>query len=173
MSFFDDSDGQTCIDNPNISIQEEIAIINGLHFVMPNSSFGCNGRITRVAASMYEVRRSGSLPVFQVWRPLFPGSSAYSKIGQVQFEAGIPGVRVHISNVSLTGNDEIKFQSGDVIGCYQPLISHYRVGLTVDANYTSYFTSANSLTTIAFNLSSVNYFETTVRPLISVMIGES
>ena len=160
------------MNNPNISIPGDGALLNDRHIVMPELHFGCNGRITSVAASMYEVRSSGSLPVFQVWRPSSPGSSHYSKIGQVQFEAGIPGVRVHISNVSLTGKDQIKFQSGDVLGCYQPFRSHYRVGTIGDANYTSYFTSINSLITAAINLANVNYFETTRRPLISVMIGE-
>ena len=55
--------------------------------IMPNLNFNCNGRITGVTASMYAVRRTGTLPVFQVWHPLSPGSNVYSKISQVQFEA--------------------------------------------------------------------------------------
>jgi len=141
---------------------------------MIDLSFGCNGRITSVAASMHENGPSGSLPVFQVWRPLSPNSSNYSKVGQVQFEAGLPGVSVHISNVSLTGKDQIEFQSGDVIGCYQPSNSHYRVGITstVGTNYTSYSTKINSFTTTVINVRSINYSASQRRPLISVMIGE-
>ena len=136
---------------------------------MPNFNFSCNGRITSVAASLYEVSSFGSLPVFQVWRPLSPGSSAYSKIGQVQFE--INETRVDIPKVSLTGNDQIEFQSGDVIGCYQPINSHYRVGYIIDSNYVSYFTSNSSFTTTTINVSSPTFFETKGRPLISVMLG--
>ena len=141
---------------------------------MIDLSFDCNGRITSVAASMHENRPSGSFPVFQVWRPSSPTSSNYSKVGQVQFEAGLPGVRVYISNVSLTGKDQIEFRSGDVIGCYQPFNSHYRVATTstVDTNYTSYFTTINSFTTTAINVRSINYSAVQIRPLISVMIGE-
>ena len=166
--------GQACINNPNINIPGDRFISERLHFVMPDLSFSCNGRITSVAASMYLLRPFGgsfNLPVFQVWRPLSPGSSNYSKIGQVQFEAGLPWARVHISNVSLTGKDQIGFQSGDIISCYQPINSLYRVG-TADDNYTSYVSRTNSLTTTSINLRNVGYFETTRRPLISVMIGK-
>ena len=174
MFLFNHLDGQTCINNPNIRISENRAISEGVHFVMLDSRFGCNGRITSVAASMFEVEPSGSLPVFQVWRPLYPGSSNYSKVGQVQFEAGLRGVRVHISNVSLIGKDQIEFRSGDVIGCYQPFNSHYRVATTstVGTNYTSYFTRINSFDTTAINVRSISYSATQNRPLISVMIGE-
>ena len=168
---FDHLDGQTCINNPNISISENQTILEGVHIIMLDSRFGCNGRITSVAANMFKFGSSGSLPMFQVWRPLSPGSSNYSKIGQVQFKAG---VKLHISNVSLTGKDQIKFQSGDVIGCYQPSNSHYRVGITstVGTNYTSYSTKINSFTTTVINVRSINYSASQRRPLISVMIGE-
>ena len=143
---------------------------------MPNLNFSCNGRITGVTANMYSLRRFGSLPVFQVWHPLSPDLNVYSKIGQVQFFEAPEGeniIRVYISTVSLTGNDQIEFQSGDVIGCYQPFNSRYAAGLgATNTNYTSYFTSSSSLTTTTINVNSVNYFETMLRPLISVMIGE-
>ena len=73
--------------------------------------------------------------------------------------------------MSLTGNDQIEFQSGDVIGCYQSFNSRYAVGAN-NTNYTSYFTSSSSLTATTINVNGVNYFETILRPLISVMIGE-
>ena len=100
--------------------------------------------------------------MFQVWHPLSPGLNVCSKIGQVQFEApeGENITRVYTSTVSLTGNDQIKFQSGDVIGCYQPFNSCYAAG----AN--------NTNTTTTININRVNYFETMLQPLISVMIGE-
>ena len=60
---FDYSDGQNCINNPNISIPGDNAIEDGIQMIMPSFNFNCNGRIT---ATMYVVRRTGSLPVFQV-----------------------------------------------------------------------------------------------------------
>ena len=143
--------------------------------IMPNLNFNCNGRITGVTASMYAVRRTGSLPVFQVWHPLSPGSNVYSKISQVRFEApeGKNITRVYISTVLLTRIDQIEFQLGDVIGCYQPFNSRYTVGTINDTIYTSYSTNSSSLTTTTINvLSGVNYFETTDQLLISVMIGK-
>ena len=118
---------------------------------------------------MYEVSSSGSLPAFQVWRPISPGSSTYSKIGQVQFE--VNETRVDIPRMLLTGNDQIEFQSGDVIGCYQPLNTHFRVGYIIDSTYVSYFTSNSSFTTTTINVNSPKFFETTGRPLISVTSG--
>ena len=178
MFSFDYLDGQNCINNPNISIPGDYSIAEGRHIIMLNLNFACNGRITGVAASMYAIRPSGALPVFQIWRPLSPNSNVYSKIGQVQFEApqGQNILRIYISNVSLTGNDQIEFQAGDAIGCYQPSNSRYRAGAIDDPNFTSHFTSSSSLTTttttIDISSARLNYFETTIRPLISVIIGE-
>ena len=141
---------------------------------MPNLTFNCNGRISGVTANMYAVTRFGSLPVFQVWHPLTPGSNIYSKVGQVQFEAPEGENirrRIHISNVSLTGSDRIEFQSGDVIGCYRPFFSHYTVGAN-NATHISYFTSSSSLSTTTINVSNVSYFESVLQPLINVMTGE-
>ena len=168
-------DGQNCANNPNISTPGDYFILEGIQFVMPNLTSNCNGgRISGVTANMYAARRFGSLPVFQVWHPLSPGSNVYSKVGQVQFEAPEGAnivTRIHISNVSLTGSDRIEFQSGDVIGCYQPFFSRYTVGAN-NASYTSYFTNSSSLAATTINVNNVSYFETIMQPLINVMIGE-
>lgn len=173
MFSFDYLDGQNCINNLNISIPGDYYILEGGQIIMPNLTFSCNGRITGVTASMYATRRVGTLPVFQVWHPQSTGSNVYSKVGQVQFEGpeGANITRVHISNVSLTGSDRIEFQSGDVIGCYRPFISRYTVGANY-ATHISYFTSSSSLAATTINVSSVNYFETILQPLINVMIGK-
>ena len=166
-------DGQNCTSNVNISTPGDYYILEGIQFFMPNLTFNCNGRISGVTANMYAVRRFGSLPVFQVWHPLAPGSNVYSKVGQVQFEApeGANITRVHISNVSLTGSDRIEFQSGDIIGCYRPFFSRYTVGAN-NATHISYFTSSSSLSTTTINVSNVSYFESILQPLINVMTGE-
>ena len=168
------ADEQNCINNPDISIPGDYYILRGMQFFMPNLTSNCNGsKISGVAANMYAARRFGSLPVFQVWHPLSPGSNVYSKVGQVQFEApeGANITRIHISNVSLTGSDQIEFQSGDVIGCYQPFGSRYIVGAN-NATHISYFTNSSSPTITTINVSSVNYFETILQPLISVTMSK-
>ena len=113
----------------------------------------------------------GSLPLFQVWRPLSFGSDVYSKVGQVQLENGIGVFGNFTSNVSLLTNNQIEFQSGDVIGCYQPLYLLHAIWWTYDTNYTAYvyriFTDAG--------INYVNITEYSIErglPLISVIIGK-
>ena len=141
---------------------------------MPSLTFSCNGRISGVTASMSALRASDSLPVFQVWHPLAPGSHAYSKVGQVQFEneTRVSISEYFISNVSLSSlkNNQIEFQSGDVIGCYQPSNISFGIWWIRDISDTVYFQRfINNYTDVVINVS--NYLSETGRPLISVMIG--
>ena len=138
---------------------------------MPDLNFSCSGRISGVTASTSAVRECGSSPVFQVWHPLSSGSSVYSKIGQIQFEIETNISAYIISNVSLTSlrNYQIEFQSGDVIGCYQPFNSLCGIWWIHDANYITYFSYISNYID-AVNI--LNYSGATGRPLISVMIGE-
>ena len=140
---------------------------------MPSLNFTCNGRISGVTASVSVLWGSGSLPVFQVWHPLSPGSNVYSKIGQVQFDTETRVSPYFISNVSLTSlrNNQIDFQLGDVIGCYQPFNSAYQIWWIHDIATVYYSYISNSTDTVT-NVSSVNYMTATGRPLISVMTGE-
>ena len=176
LYLFDYLDGQNCINNPNLNRLGVEVIPYGIQIIMPSIIFSCNGRISSVAASISTLRGSGSLPVFQVWHPLSPGSNAYSKVGQVQFEneTRVSGSGYFVSNVSLSSlsNNQIEFKSGDVIGCYQPSNALYRIWWIDDINDTVYFRYINNYTDIVINVSSVNYMSTIGRPLISVMIGE-
>ena len=136
-------------------------------------NFSCNGRITSVAASIdsphiFRIPIGDTLPVFQVWHPQTPGSNIYSVIGQVQFQLGTLQSRGYFNSVvSLTGDNRIEFQAGDVIGYYHPS-NPIRVVGNIISNHTSYINIFNDLTTI--NIS--NYDELRRQPLISVMTGE-
>ena len=127
---------------------------------MPSLNFSCNGRISSVTASVSVIRGSGSLPVFQVWDPLSPGSNVYSKIGQVQFESEARVSPYFISNVSLTS------LSGDVIGCHQPFNSLYGIWWIGDTSYTVYF---NYISNSTDSVNGVNYRTGIGRLLISVI----
>ena len=152
--------------------------------IAPSSTFSCNGRITSVTVSLLAVEAfpgimtTGiNLPVFQVWHPLLPASSIYSMIGQVQFQSGVHIVRYfYTSTVLLIGDERIEFQSGDVIGCYQPPYPLRLVQIinasTDDANYTSYFSHVSNLTTATINISGVDYDEKVWQPLINITIGK-
>ena len=116
--------------------------------------------------------------MFQVWRPLLPGSSIYSIIGQVQFHSGVfyTGQYLYTSTVLRTGDDRIEFHSGDVIGCYQPpyplrLIQIINASID-DPNFTSHFSHITNLTTATINISGVDYGETVWQPLINITTGK-
>ena len=174
-------DGQQCIQNPDINIQGDAAIENGTHMISPSFTFSCNGRITSVTASLFTVEGFSlipgmNLPVFQVWRPLLPGSSIYSIIGQAQFDSGVfyAGPYLYTSTILLTRDDRIEFQSGDVIGCYQPNYPLRLVQIiTIDnVNYISYFSHTTNPTTATINISSTDYVDEVRQPLINITTGK-
>ena len=166
-------DGQNCINNPDIDRPGSNTFLPHRQVIIPSMNFNCNGRITSVAASIdspdiFGIRIGDTLPVFQVWHPQTPGSNIYSVIGQVQFQLGTLQSRGYFNSVvSLTGDNRIEFQAGDVIGYYHPSNPIRVVGIII-SNYISYAFSFNNLTTI--NISNYNGFQR--QPLISVMTGE-
>ena len=120
---------------------------------------------------MHRGYTNGNIPELQVWRPLSPDSNDYSKISQVKFQAGTPITNTYYaSNVLLTGNDQIKFQSGDVIGYYQPNNPSLWISNIINENYTSYYISYDNLTTT--NINSGSYYERMLQPLINVLTGK-
>ena len=77
-------------------------------------------------------------PFFQVWRPASFGSTVYNKIGEVQLQSDDQLTNSSnnlIANIILTGDNTIEFQSGDVVGYYQPPDTHYQVAVTSDTDY--------------------------------------
>ena len=115
-------------------------------------------------------RQSTYMPQFQVWHPLSPSSNAYSKIGQVQFQIETPANNTYYTlTLLLTGNDRLEFQSGDVIGIYQPSYPLFRISYIFNENYTSYYNSYDNLTTT--NISSGRYDTLTYQPVINVLTG--
>ena len=114
-----------------------------------------------------------NLPEFQIWHPSSPGSSVYNRIGKVQSLSGsfISTNGYYNVNISLNGNEQIEFQSGDVIGYYQPTNPLRRVYNIQTSGYTSYSNSANSPAT-TINISDVNNIENGWQPLIEVIIGK-
>ena len=114
--------------------------------------------------------QSTYMPEFQVWHPLSPVSNAYSKIGQVQFQIETPIRSAYYTpTLLLTGNDQLEFQSGDVIGIYQPSYPFFRISNVLNENYTSYYNTYDNLTTT--NISSGRYNTLTLQPVINVFTG--
>ena len=118
---------------------------------------------------------SSDLPIFQVWHPTSHTSSTYSKIGEVQ----LPEENLMTSsernysfvNMSLNSSSQIEFQSGDVIGYYQPSIPQRHIWSIETSGYTSYSNTVTSpLTSIDIN--NVDNIETDHQPLIEITFGK-
>ena len=142
--------------------------------IVPNAAFNCNGRITNVAVSMQRIFFRGSnFPLFQVWHPTSINSNSYSIIGEVQLPNGNAidsFFGPYLANVSLDSNSQIEFQSGDVIGYYQPSYSRRRIWSIQTSGYTSYSNNVTSPST-TFDINNVYNTETDRQPLINIMFG--
>ena len=115
-------------------------------------------------------------PRFQVWHPTSPNSSNYNRIGDVQLPAGnfvFVGDRrnYYSANVSLNSSSQIEFQSGDVIGYYQPFNSSRLMWSIQTSGYTSYSNTVNSSST-SIDTNNVNNTENNRQPLIAVTFGK-
>ena len=169
------SDGQNCFNNTDVNRRGQQIINSGRQVIVPRAAFNCNGRITRIAVSMQLNNQSGNLPIFQVWHPTSNTSSTYSRIGEVQLPLGdlmnsSEGDYYYV-NMSLNSSSQIEFQSGDVIGYYQPSNSQHCIWSIETSGYNSYSnTVTNSLSSI--DTSNVNHTDNDYQPLIEVIIGK-
>ena len=146
-------DGQTCISNPSVNQggDVELTINIGRQVIIPRAVFSCYGRITNITVSMWSLRWPGDqLPLFQVWRPTSLTSNTYNKTAEIQLPAGryIWGTNYYFARLSLSNSDQIEFQSGDVIGYYQPS-NPWRGIWSIETNgYISYSNYSLPLTSI-------------------------
>ena len=119
--------------------------------------------------------RSGNLPIVQVWHPVSPTSSTYRRIGDVQLPVGDRIVasagNYHYVNMSLNSNSQIEFQSGDVIGYYQPSDPWRRIWSIDTSGYTSYSNIVTRpLTSIDTNIA--DRTDNDYQPLIEMIFGK-
>ena len=162
------------MNNPRIE-RGQVIVASGRQVIVPNTRFHCNGRITSISVSMSGWHRT-DYPLFQVWHPTLLNSSIYSKIGEVQLPLGSfisvgRSGKYHSATVQLNKNSQIEFQSGDVIGYYQPSNPRVLIWSSQTRGYTSY---SNNATTplMSVDINNVDYSETNRRPLIKVTFGK-
>ena len=115
-------------------------------------------------------------PLFQVWHPTSLNSTIYSKIGEVQLPAGdfvAVGVNrnYYSASLSLNSNSQIEFQSGDVIGYYEPSSSRWLIGSIQTSGYTSYSDIVATPST-SIDTNNVDNTEVNRQPLIEVIFGK-
>ena len=145
--------------------------------IVPSARFNCNGRITNVTVSMSTQPFYDNFPLFQVWHPTSPNSSTYNKTGVFQLPAGDfvavgTGRSYFSASLSFNSNNQIEFQSGDVIGYYQPTDSRWLIWSIQTSGYTSYSNNVTSpLTSIDIN--NVDNIEGNRQPLIEVTFGKN
>ena len=168
------SGGQTCLNNPNVNQRGQRTIDDGRQVIVPKARFNCNGRITNVAVSMEKWIGTTNNPLFQVWHPTSLNSSTYNKLTEVQLPAGIfksigRNQNYYKVSLSLNSSSQIEFQSGDVIGYYQPSNTQRHIWSIQTSGYTSYSYTAKSST---IDINSAENIDTNLQPLIKVIFGK-
>ena len=122
--------GQRCTDSVNIEQDGSRQFGRGRLAIIPRLNFTCNGRITSIIARVCFSTLRNDYPSFQVWRAASFGSTVYTKIGEVQLQSDdqVTGSNnPQTANITLTSDNTIEFQSGDVVGYYHPSDSRYSV----------------------------------------------
>ena len=167
---------QTCINNPDVNQRGQVSIDSGRQVIVPSTKFYCNGRITNIAVSMEFIPSGSSFSIFQVWCPVSPLSSSYTIIGEVQLPAGdlvgSSSTGYCFASLAVNGNSQIEFQSGDVIGYYQPTDPRFKIWNIQTSGYTSYSNTITSSST-SIDTNSVNSIENDRQPLIEVTFGKN
>ena len=114
-------------------------------------------------------------PIFQVWRPASSlGSTIYTKAGEApllsdfQVDTFESSNVILVANITLTGNDTMEVQSGDVLGYYHPSDPRFRVRTIPTDGYIQYQFSG-SAESVDLNNNTDNDDER--QPLIQFIIG--
>ena len=109
-----------------------------------------------------------------MWRPTSVDLTVYNKTGEVHLQSDnqvTTGSSNFLeANVTLTGNNTIEFQSGDVVGYHHPSNARYQVR---DINTTGYvlYRFNGSPVQNSVNLSNSNAIGRYRQPLIQFTIG--
>ena len=116
------------------------------------------------------------MPLFQVWHPTSLNSTTYNKIGEVQLPAGnrigsSSSTRYYYASLSLNNNNQIEFQSGDVIGYYQPSNPDRGIWSIQTNGYISYSKNVSNPST-SIDINNADYTDNNYQPLIEVMFGK-
>ena len=166
-------DEKFCIDSVDVQQNPDKQLGRGKLGIIPRLSFSCNGRIIGIRAKVKSSMKNENSLYIQVWRSSFTGSPVYNKIDEVQLkldEQLIDSNNFMIVNISLTGDDTLEFQSGDVIGYYHPNESRYQVTEIQTTGYVLYqFNGSSSLDSL--NLSQSEKVLNTRQPLIQFIVG--
>ena len=164
---------QECTDNVNIQQDGDRQFARNRQAIIPRLNFTCNGRITSITARIFFDSSRSDFPFLQMWRAAAVGSTIYNKIGEVQLSddqvTGSGDYRT--ANITLTGNDTIEVQSGDVVGYYHPPQSRYLVRDIQTNGYVLYRFDGSPAADNTENLSQRDYRLNNRQPLLQFAIG--
>jgi len=163
--------GQTCInDVDDVQLIGSDQISNNRIVIVPFLSFNCNGMITNIRVRITPDGNGDDFPYIQVWRPS-SSSQLYNLTDQVQIQSShIIQLTFLVANITLTGNNTIQFQSGDVIGFYNPSDSRYAIRDITTAGYVFYVFERSTASLL--DLSNANNTPMGRQPLIQFTICE-
>ena len=168
--------GQVCTDYVDIYQNGRNQIGCNRLAIIPRLSFSCNGVITSIIARVRfdDNDDRTEYPVFQVWRPSLTDPMVYDKIGEVQLQSDqVTGSGDYqTAHITLTGNNTIEFQSGDVVGYYHPRQSRYQVRTIRTDGYRLYQFNNSSALTALINLNNANDDDNNRQPLIQFTVGK-
>ena len=159
---------QNCFDMVNVTQKGIDKASTGRQVIVPKSAFSCSGTITHYVVSLDKGSDDdGDYPCIQVWRPQV--NKLYKRINEyiIQQNDIKSEDNYFLAEIELTGSDRTEFQSGDVIGYYQPSKAHYTVWSIRTSGYTSYYKKGRSS---SFSLNAANE-DDDMQPLIQVTVG--
>ena len=167
--------GQQCTDHINIQQHGNVIIGDKRLAIIPSLNFTCNGRLTSIRARMNFDDKGTNYPFFQVWRPASLHSTTYNKIGEVKLQSDDQLSEIDDTfltvTITLTGNNKMEVQSGDVVGYYHPPDARYRVLSRITFGYRLYeFSESHKSVDLNNTLFNNSYFFR--QPLIQFTIGK-
>ena len=125
--------------------------MNNRIVIVPSLNFTCNGRITNIRVRIKPDGTGDNFPYIQVWR-LSPSSRLYNLVNEVQIQSSHLNTQLMYleANIPLTGNRR-QFQSGDVIGFYNPSDSRYEIRDITTPGYVFYVFEGSTATSLDLN----------------------
>ena len=149
-----------------------LQISNNRIVLVPRLNFTCNGRITNIRVRITSDDGGNNFPYIQVWRLLQP--SLYTRQDQVQIQDSHitrpPATQFVKANIPLTGNNRIQFQSGDIIGFYNPSDSCYEIRDITTPGYVFYVFIGSTATSL--DLNNADTTSSGRQPLIQFTLGK-
>ena len=127
-------------------------------------------------ASSSQHSRNNQYPFYQIWRPMSSESNIYTRIGQIQLDdshatrMGRGNTHYWLINIEFTGNNKFEFNTGDIIGHYDPPDPAFRLWSITSNGYTAYSNDATDQAT-TFNTSSAEFVLRDQQPLIQISFG--